>query len=51
MLKFRSAVINLAKLANRNVYFRTAEKAKKDLYGTLSVNPEILGVSRTADPK
>jgi hypothetical protein len=51
MLKFRSVAINLANLANRNVYFRTAEKAKKDLYGTFSTNPEILGVSKAADPK
>jgi hypothetical protein len=34
MLNIKPIFLNLSKLVNRNVYYRTAQKAHKDLYCT-----------------
>ena len=39
------------RMAFKNVYFRTARKTNKDLYGIISIDLELLGVNRNADPK
>lgn len=41
----------VSKLAFKNVYYRTARKTNKDLYGIISNDLELLGVSRSADAK
>jgi hypothetical protein len=41
----------IPKLAFKNVYFRTARKTNKDLYGIISIDLELLGVGRSADSK
>ncbi len=44
-------LINPCKMQFKNVFFRTAQKATKDLYGTILYNLELLGVAKNADPK
>lgn len=51
MLNLKPVILNLAKMFNRNVYYRTAQKAHKDLYCTAWNILELLGVSKNADAK
>lgn len=44
-------LISPAKMQFRSVFFRTAQKAKQDLYGKPSNIVELLGVSKNADAK
>ena len=47
----RNSFIHLSKLNFTNMYFRSAHKAKTDLYCTFFNILEILGVSKSADAK
>jgi hypothetical protein len=51
MYLFRQAMRSLNKTTFQNAYFGASQKAKKDLYGNSSIILEILGVSKSADPK
>ena len=48
---FGKRVFNLGMINFKNCYFRSARKAKTDLYGNFESILDILGVSRTADSK
>ena len=48
---FRNHIQRFTKLQFSNLYFRSANKAKTDLYGNASFYLDILGVSRSADQK
>jgi DnaJ-class molecular chaperone len=47
----RNLLLNKAPLTFRASYFRSTQKAQKDLYCKSKIILELLGVSRTADPK
>lgn len=47
----RNLLFKKASLSFRTYYFRSTQKAQKDLYCKAKIILELLGVSRTADPK
>lgn len=48
---FGSSMKGLSSLVFKNVFFNTASKSKRDLYGTLLLTIEILGVNKNSDQK
>ena len=45
----RNSILHMSKLQLNNVYFRSAHKAKTDLYRIYEIILEILGVSKSAE--